>query len=235
VLDRCRGSKGHLRRLRGDRPRRVQVDRRGQDLDEASAGLADQGGTQEGGQLVIDPNAPRTLYVAAWDGVYKSGDGGGSWKMILSAGYLGEGNRLCSVVLAPSATPTLYAWTSDGLFRSDDGGNKWTALTGKGLVPKDKSPFQGQLALVAADDPDTLFAVKDYDMYRSTDGGKTWTMVLPHTGASFDGYTMDADPNNRQRCTRTPGPYKVRAADTSTPWSNPWTKARRGPPSCRAK
>ena len=164
----------------------------------ASAGLADQGGTQEGGQLVIDPNAPRTLYVAAWDGVYRSGDGGGSWKMILSAGYLGEGNRLCSVVLAPSATSTLYAWTSDGLFRSDDGGNKWTGLAGAGLVSKGKRPFNGQLALVAADDPDTLFAVADEgnDNYRSTDGGKTWTKVLAHTGGSFDGLTIVADPNN---------------------------------------
>jgi hypothetical protein len=164
----------------------------------ASVGLADQGGTQEGGQLVIDANDARTLYVAAWDGVYKSGDGGGSWKMILSAGYLGEGNRLCSVVLAPSTTSTLYAWTSDGLFRSDDGGNKWTALAGKGLAAKSKTPFNmsSQLMLVAADDPDTLFAVKDDDTYRSTDGGKTWTKVLPHTGASFDGYTIEADPNN---------------------------------------
>ena len=164
----------------------------------ASAGLADQGGTQEGGQLVIDANDARTLYVAAWDGVYKSGDGGASWKMILSAGYLGEGNRLCSVVLAPSATSTLYAWTSDGLFRSDDGGIKWTALAGKGLVPKDKTPFQGQLALVAAEDPDTLFAItgEGNDTYRSTDGGNTWTKVLSHTGGSFDGFTIEADPNN---------------------------------------
>jgi hypothetical protein len=164
----------------------------------ASAGLTDQGGTQEGGQLAIDPNAPQTLYVAAWDGVYKSVDGGASWKMILSAGYLGEGNRLCSVALAPSATSTLYAWTSDGLFRSDNGGNKWTALAGKGLVPKDKTPFQGQLALVAADDPDTLFAItgEGNDTYRSTDGGKTWGKVLSHTGSSFDGFTIEADPNN---------------------------------------
>ena len=68
--------------------------------------------------------------MAARDGVYKSGDGGASWKMILAAGYLDTGNRLCSLVLAPSATSTLYAWTSDGLFRSTTvatSGLRWPA------------------------------------------------------------------------------------------------------------
>ena len=50
--------------------------------------------------------------------------------------------------------------------------------------------------MVAADDPNTLFAVKDDNTLRSTDGGDTWTIVLPQTGYSFDGYSVEADPND---------------------------------------
>jgi photosystem II stability/assembly factor-like uncharacterized protein len=157
-------------------------------------------GQGDGGELILDPNSPSTLYAATREGVLRSNDGGGTWSMSLPAGYMFSGNRLCSLAMAPSATSTLYAWTSDGLFRTDDGGGAWTALAGEGLYPIGSKPesfnMSSQLTLVAADDPNTVFAVLDDDLLRSTDGGSTWTAVLPRIGASFDGYSIEADPSN---------------------------------------
>ncbi len=77
-------------------------------------------------RVVPDPSSPSILYAATPEGIFKSGDGGITWSMILP----GQG----SVVLAPSSPSTLYAWTSAGLFRTDDGGAEWTQLAGAGLV-----------------------------------------------------------------------------------------------------
>ena len=41
--------------------------------------------------------------------------------------------------------------------------------------------------------------------------------MLPHTGASFDGYTIEADPNNPSTMYADTWTLQVRAADTSTP------------------
>src|SRR5438132_4427776 len=101
------------------------------------------------GRIVIDPRNSNIVYVAAQDplwgpggerGLYKTTDGGRSWKKILS---ISENTGVTDVVLDPRKPDTLIAasyqrrrhvWTlinggpESALYKSTDGGNSWTKL-----------------------------------------------------------------------------------------------------------
>jgi photosystem II stability/assembly factor-like uncharacterized protein len=113
------------------------------------------------------PRFPRTLYAAVDQGVYKSTDGGASWKR---TGPGLEGS--VATLLVPSGQPNaVYAGTSEGLFRSLDGGATWSRLS-QGLPG---SALISQLVasgktLVAAVSP----SEKRGGIFRSSDGGNSW-------------------------------------------------------------
>jgi photosystem II stability/assembly factor-like uncharacterized protein/outer membrane lipoprotein-sorting protein len=158
-------------------------------------------------KIVIDPEDSKTVYAAVpgnlWSdsderGLYKTTDGGKTWKKILAGPNRSTG---CSTIaLDPRDSKTIYAglwdfrrrgWTfrsggegpnapsGSGLFKSTDEGTTWTELnekTAKGLPP---GPW-GRLALaVAPSKPDVVYAFIEAEMprnglYRSDDAGKTW-------------------------------------------------------------
>ncbi len=86
-------------------------------------------------RLVADPSSPSILYATTPTGIFKTADGGVTWKQTLP----GAG----SIVVAPSSPSTLYAWTTAGLRRSSNGGDSWTSLAGTGLAARDS--FVGTL------------------------------------------------------------------------------------------
>ncbi len=161
----------------------------------AHIGLED---SQQIGRVLIDPNDPELVYVAALGhpygpnperGVFRSKDGGKSWQRIL-----GKDNDTGAIDLAlePGNASVIYAsmwqtrrtpWSvyppsngpGSGLYKSTDGGNNWTQLT-NGL-PKAKVGHIG--IAVAPSKPQRVYAVVDADpdggMYRSDDAGATWT------------------------------------------------------------
>ena len=71
--------------------------------------------------LAVDPENPRVMYVAMRDGLFKSVDGGETWKP------LGKGlKNLAAVTVNPKKPNEVYASTADGvIFKSSDGGIKW--------------------------------------------------------------------------------------------------------------
>ena len=109
-------------------------------------GLAD---TRHIGKIVIDPNDPNTVYVAAvghlWGsnaerGVFKTKDGGNTWKKVL---YKDEYTGAIDLVMDPKNPNVLYTamyqhqrkgWgyngggPGSGIFRTMDGGETWTEL-----------------------------------------------------------------------------------------------------------
>jgi photosystem II stability/assembly factor-like uncharacterized protein len=153
-------------------------------------------------KILIDPRHGDTVYACAtghlWDdnqerGVYKTSDGGKTWRKVL-AGV--NGSTGCGMLaMNPADSATLYAsmwdfrrqgWTfrsggpGSGLFKSTDGGEHWTDLTAahaKGLPEK---PY-GRIALaVAPSQPQVVYATiefKDSALYRSADGGQSWTRL----------------------------------------------------------
>lgn len=159
----------------------------------AKMGLAD---TRSVGRIVIDPNNPDVVYVAAqghlWGpnadrGVFKTTDGGRTWTKSL---FVDENTGANDLVIDPTNPRVLYASTyqrqrrnwgfngggpGSGIYKTTDGGATWSKLT-TGLPAGDK----GRIALALfAGDPRIVYATveaKDNQsgIYRTLDGGATW-------------------------------------------------------------
>src|SRR5258708_6380654 len=119
-------------------------------------------------------------------GVWKTSDGGQSWKPV-SDGFFG--GSIGAVTVAPSDPSVVYAGTGeetvrgnvssgDGLWKSTDGGDTWKELSRNKGMPKGTLGIIG--VSVSASNPQNVYAIveaKDGGVYRSRDGGDTWTKV----------------------------------------------------------
>jgi photosystem II stability/assembly factor-like uncharacterized protein len=112
-----------------------------------SVGLSNSGTT---GRIVVHPNDPRTVYVAAGGslfnaggerGVYKTTDGGRTWRRVLANATPFSGgadlamdprnpNRLYAAMWDHRREPDVrtYGGVGSGLWRTDDGGATWKRL-----------------------------------------------------------------------------------------------------------
>jgi len=150
-------------------------------------------------RIIIDPTDPNTVYVAAigspWGshperGVYKTTDGGQSWKRIL---FANEQTGAADLVMDPSNPNKLIAalWEhkrdpwffnsggpGSGLYISFDGGNTWSKKTEKDGLPKGDL---GRIGLaIAPSDPNRIYALVEAQknaLYRSDDGGFKWQKI----------------------------------------------------------
>ncbi|MDE3154867.1 MAG: glycosyl hydrolase [Acidobacteriota bacterium] len=185
-------------------------------------GLAD---THVISRIVVDPNNPEVVYVAAMGhvfadnaerGVFKSTDGGQTWKKIL---YVDEKTGAIDLVMDPANPDTLYAamwqafrthWTfssggpGSGIYKTTDGGAKWTNVTHATGLP---TGIFGRVGLaIAPSNPSVMYAIiqahyKDQagGLFRSADGGKSWTMVnnsMDLTQRAFYYSTVYVDPKD---------------------------------------
>jgi photosystem II stability/assembly factor-like uncharacterized protein len=154
-------------------------------------------------KILIDPADGNNVLACAtghlWDdnderGVYKTTDGGNSWKKVLAGA---NGSSGCALLaMSPQEPKTIFAsmwdfrrqgWTfrsggpGSGIFKSTDGGDHWTEINesnAKGLPPK---PY-GRIAIaVAPSKPQVVYAnieaEKGRGLYRSDDGGATWNKL----------------------------------------------------------
>jgi hypothetical protein len=115
--------------------------------------------------LAVDPDDPDRWAGTTADGVYVSGDGGGTWRPV---------DPTPNSYLAWPAADTLFRLDPGGpLKRSADGGRRWEDVGDTGGEPQ---------ALTAAD-PETLYALLlDGTVKRSGDGGRSWTSTLTPPG-----------------------------------------------------
>ncbi|OKJ95015.1 glycosyl hydrolase [Streptomyces sp. CB03234] len=155
-------------------------------------GLRDSGAISA---ITVDPADPRRIYVAAAGslyngggdrGVYRSDDGGETWRRILAGEneFTGatevfvQGEELYAVLWDHRRTPALrtYGGVGSGVFRSADGGRTWERLGG-GLPAR--GPDVGRIGLAVAGE--RLYAIVNKTsgpfegFYTSTDGGGTWS------------------------------------------------------------
>ena len=157
-------------------------------------GLAD---TRQIGRIVVHPSDPDVVYVAAlghvWGpnkerGVYRSRDGGATWKLVH---YVSQDAGAIDLCIDPFSPRTLFAgfwqvrrkpWRLDsggkgsGLWRSDDAGDTWRrvrgglpqGVTGKTCVSCSAAQRGRVYAMVEA---------KEGGLFRSDDGGHKWQRV----------------------------------------------------------
>jgi len=183
--------------------------------------------------MVMDPKNPDILYVTFWQrlrqpwrfdsggpngGIFKSTDGGKSWKKLtagLPTGDLGRiGIAICrtkpNVLMAivehtfqPPQTvrddkgqtkenPDYKDMTKlgSGIYRSEDAGKTW-----KYVNRQDSRPFYySHIALNPIDDQRVYMLTASFNL--SEDGGRTWTTV---PGLHPDYHTIWLDPTNKER------------------------------------
>ncbi|HVF66262.1 MAG TPA: hypothetical protein VM914_01270, partial [Pyrinomonadaceae bacterium] len=153
------------------------------------------------------PNEPRTIYAASRSNrpepndkrppvdsqIFKSTDGGATWRQLSGAGLPGEWRGRIGVAAAPKAG-RVYAIMNQGFFRSDDGGERWTRSTTDARVVGN-----GFFGRTFADprDADTVYVMQT-STYRSTDGGRTFE-AWKGTPSGEDDHVMWIDPQDPRR------------------------------------
>jgi photosystem II stability/assembly factor-like uncharacterized protein len=164
--------------------------------------IFDSQGSYSIGTVTVDPNDPAIVWVGTGennsqrsvgygDGVYKSVDGGRSWKNV----GLGESEHIARIAVDPRDSNTVFVaaqgplWGPGGdrgLFKTTDGGETWTNVL-------EIDEHTGVTDLVMdLENPDTLYAASyqrrrhvwtlinggpGSGIHKSTDGGETWTEI----------------------------------------------------------
>lgn len=174
--------------------------------------IAGEGWSPAAGRVTaieVDPTDPATLYVgAAVGGVWKSTDGGATWKPLTDTQ---PSLAIGAITMDPSDPQTLWVGTGSGepysgpagqgLLLTTEGGATWTRPAGDLFAGLSISrivldPAAGQMYLTtdfgSAGYGDvctnTVLDTPGQGLYRSSDGGKTWASLLE---GSFDDLEID--------------------------------------------
>jgi photosystem II stability/assembly factor-like uncharacterized protein len=176
--------------------------------------------------IVVDPHDPNIVVVAGnsvgmgilwlplprWAksanrGIFKTTDGGKTWKKVFtddqSLGIVdmcsdpGAPGKLYAVVYRPPAGsgPSRAEATSE-IVRSTDEGSTWQLLRSKGLPEKARKRMG--IAVAPGNGGRRLYAILDQGFFRSDDGGATWQQSTKDPRVVGSGYfsRVFADPNH---------------------------------------
>ena len=186
--------------------------------------------------LTFDPHNPNVLFAALYEaqrtpwslssggagsGLYRSVDGGNTWKHLegkgLPSGILGR----IGVSVSGADSNRVYALIEakdNGLYRSDDGGDSWTKINDDQRLTQRAWYFTHIFA-----DPksvDTVYMLNT-GMFRSTDGGKTLNLLpAPHG----DHHGLWIDPTNPSRMINGNDGGATVSVDAGKSWSTQYNQ-----------
>ncbi|HTS28529.1 MAG TPA: hypothetical protein VMH81_21795 [Bryobacteraceae bacterium] len=206
----------------------------GRSWQKLSAGLPADGKTGAT-DLVIDPANPEVLYAAFYQrlrqpwrfdsggpngGIFKTTDGGKSWRKLTNGLPAGDTGRIGLDVYrknpkivvaivehgfrcgggrggrsAETASPECADMTrlGTGVYRSEDGGETW-----KFLNRYNNRPFYYSQIRINPSDDQLVYVLATSFMW-SRDGGKTLTAAQAPFGPNYDHHAMWIDPTNKDR------------------------------------
>jgi photosystem II stability/assembly factor-like uncharacterized protein len=147
--------------------------------------------------IIVDPRDGNVVFASAWTrdsatggGVFRSGDGGLTWR---ESGLDGEAVR--ALAMSPSDPDVLVAGTLDGIYRSRDAAKSWERIS-----PEHDEELRN-LDSLAFDpsDPQTIYAGTFHLPWKTADGGRTWHPI--HEGMIDDSDVMSLliDESDAQR------------------------------------
>jgi photosystem II stability/assembly factor-like uncharacterized protein len=175
-------------------------------------------------RVLIDPTNPDIVYVGAigspWGahkerGVYKTIDGGKSWKQIL---FTNNKSGAADLIMDPKNPNKIIAsmwehkrdpWffksggAGSGVYITHDGGDHWKQITEKEGFPKGELGRIG--VAIAPSNPDIIYALveaKKNALYKSEDGGFKWKKINEKPGIGnrpFYYSEIYVDPQNENR------------------------------------
>jgi photosystem II stability/assembly factor-like uncharacterized protein len=186
--------------------------------------------------LAFDPRDPRTIYAALWatrrppwniyppsngpgSGLYKSTDGGDTWRPIAGRGLPSEELGRIGIGVAPSDPDRVYLVVDakqGGLYRSDDAGASWRLIDAESRLWQREWYFGA--VTVDPKDADTVY-VMDTAMYRSRDGGSTFTALKGAPGGD-DYHSLWIDPADPARMITATDQGVVVTVDGARTWSS---------------
>lgn len=87
-----------------------------------------------GQKLVVDPNTPTTVFASGGTSLWKTTDGGGTWKKLIGFPSPSGNPFITGLAINPSDSNEIFgASGGNGIYHSTDGGNTWTRIaTGTG-------------------------------------------------------------------------------------------------------
>jgi photosystem II stability/assembly factor-like uncharacterized protein len=161
--------------------------------------------------ITFDPSNANILYAALWQakrtpwsmdsggpgsGLYKSIDGGTTWKELKGHGLPESTIGRIGVTVSGANPNRVYAVVEadkGGIFRSDDGGESWRLMTDDHRFRQRAWYYSHIFADPKA--TDTVW-ILNTAIYRSTDGGKTFNRIRAPHG---DNHALWIDPTNPKR------------------------------------
>jgi photosystem II stability/assembly factor-like uncharacterized protein len=155
------------------------------------------------GTIELDPNNPHTVWVGtgennsqrsvAWgDGVYKSTDGGKSWKNM----GLKESEHIAKIIIHPKNSNVIYVasqgplWKADGdrgLYKSTDGGETWekslyvsenTGVSDMVMDPRNCNVMYATSYQRRRHQWTLINGGPEGAVYKTTDGGENWFKIM---------------------------------------------------------
>lgn len=178
------------------------------------------------GAIAVDPNNPDILFVGGGEanfaphcfygaGIFKSTDGGKSWKNV--GKKVSAGRTVSKIAIAKQKSDVIFAAVQRaggipnndsahhhpqkddpmGIYRSQDGGESWARLKG---LPEDAGATD---VVIAPDDPSLVYVAygdrrsrPSHGVYRSRDGGDSWEKLkLPQLSKELGRISLAISPS----------------------------------------